>query len=163
MWIKKIRSAVKKKKRNRKRKIIWLNSTFCKLGNINIGKYFLKLMNKHFNQNNILHKIFYTETLKISYSCTKNVFEIINNHNKEIIRKYHDRRNGNNDNNNSKRNNININNTSRDNECNYKTKNNCTMNGYCTLENAEYQGSFSWKKTFKVEKLTQVSHRWNGS
>ena len=69
-------------------KIIWFNPTFCKLENINIGKYFLKLIDKHFNQNNILHKILNKKTLKISYSSTKCFFEIINNHNKEIIRKY---------------------------------------------------------------------------
>ena len=69
---------------------------FCKLININMGKYFLKLIDKHFNQNNILHKIFNKKTLKISLSCTKNFFKIINNHNNEIIRKYHDRTNNNN-------------------------------------------------------------------
>ena len=71
--------------KNRKRKIIWFNPTFCTLVNINVGKYFLKLIDKHFN---ILHKIFNRKTLKISYSCRKNFFEIINNHNKEIIKKY---------------------------------------------------------------------------
>ena len=45
--------------------------------------------------------------LKINYSCMKNIFEIINNHKKEIIRKFHDRTNDNNNNN-----------TSRQNECN---------------------------------------------
>ena len=33
---------------NRSRKIIWFNPPFCKLTNINIGKYFLNLINKHF-------------------------------------------------------------------------------------------------------------------
>ena len=51
-------------RKNRKRKIIWFKPTFCKLVNINIGKYFLKLMDKHFNQNNILHKIFNRKILK---------------------------------------------------------------------------------------------------
>ena len=38
-------------RKNRKRKIIWFNPPlFCKLVNINIGKYFLKLIDKHFNQ-----------------------------------------------------------------------------------------------------------------
>ena len=101
------------------RKIIWFNPTFCKRVNINIGKYFLKLIDKHFNRNNVLHKIFNWKILKISYSSTKNFFEIINNHNKEIIRKYHDQTNNNN-NGDSKSNNIN--NTSRESEYNCKTK-----------------------------------------
>ena len=110
-------------RKNRKRKIIWFNPTFCKLVNINMGKYFLQLIDKHFNQNNILHKIFNRKTLETSYSCTKNFFKIINNHNNEIIRKYHDQTNGNNNNNNNMdRKNNNIHNTMRENECNCKTK-----------------------------------------
>ena len=69
-------------KKNRKRKIIWFNSLFCRLASINVGKYFLKLIDKDFKNNNILHKVFNRKTLKISYSCTKNIFEIINDHNK---------------------------------------------------------------------------------
>ena len=42
---------------NRKGKILWFNPPFCKLGNINIGKYFFQLIDKHFNQYIILHKI----------------------------------------------------------------------------------------------------------
>ena len=54
--------------KNRKGKIIWYNPTpFCKVVNINVGKYFLKLIDKHFNQN----KIFNWKTLKINYSRTK--------------------------------------------------------------------------------------------
>ena len=34
-------------RKNRKKKIIWFNPTFCKLVNINTGKYFLKLIDKH--------------------------------------------------------------------------------------------------------------------
>ena len=69
---------IKKKKKkydhkNRK-KIIWFNPSFCRLASINVGKYFLKLIDKHFKHDNILHKIFYRKTLKISYSGTKNIF-----------------------------------------------------------------------------------------
>ena len=60
--------------KNRKRKIIWFNPTFCRLDSINVGKYFLKLIDKHFKHDNILHKIFNRKTLKIRYSCTKNIF-----------------------------------------------------------------------------------------
>ena len=50
--------------------------TFCKLVNINIGKYFFKLIDKHFNQYYKLHKIFNRKTLKISYSCMNNFLKI---------------------------------------------------------------------------------------
>ena len=52
---------MKSTQKNRKRKIIWFN-LYCKLVNMNIGKYFLKLIDKHFNQNDILHKIFNRKT-----------------------------------------------------------------------------------------------------
>ena len=71
--------------KNRKRKIICFNPPFCRLASINVGKYFLKLIDKHFKHDNILHKIFNRKTLKISYSCKKNIFKIINNHNIEIM------------------------------------------------------------------------------
>ena len=84
------------KNKNRKRKIIWFNPPFCKLANIDVGKYFLRLIDKHFKQGNILHKIFNRKTLKISYSCTKNISQIINSHNNELINKFHNRVNKNN-------------------------------------------------------------------
>ena len=63
------------------------------------------MIDKHFKHNDILHKIFNRKTLKISYSSKKNIFKIINNHDKEIIKKFHDRTNNNN-NNNSKKTNV---------------------------------------------------------
>ena len=58
--------------KNGKRKIIWVCAAFCKLVNMNIGKYFLKSIDKRFNQNNILHKIINRKTLKISSLARKN-------------------------------------------------------------------------------------------
>ena len=52
--------------RNRNRKIIWFNSPFCKLTNINIGKCFLHLLDKHFNRDTVLSKIFNGNTVKIT-------------------------------------------------------------------------------------------------
>ena len=121
--IKKIRSTVKKIE---KEKLYGLTPTsFWRLASINVGKYFLKLIDKHFKHDNILHKIFNRKTLKISYSCTKNIFQIINNLNKEIIKEFHDRTNNNNNNNN---------NNSKQNECNCKTRMNCPMDGLCNLD-----------------------------
>ena len=129
--------------KNRKRKIIWFNPTFCRLASINVGKYFLKLIDKHFKHNNILHKIFNRKMLKISYSCTKNIFQIINYHNKEIIKEFHDWMNNNNNNHN---------NNSKQNECNCKTWMNCPMNGLCNLDNVVYQGIICLKENVKDRK-----------
>ena len=123
-------------KKNRKRKIIWFNPHFCKLASINVGKYFLKLIDKHFKHNN-KHKIFNWKTLKTSFSFTKNIFQIINNHNKEMIKEFHDRTNNNNNNN------------SKQNECNCKTRMNCPMKGLCNLDNVVYQGIIYPKENVK--------------
>ena len=116
------------RRKNRKRKIILFNPTFCWLTNINIGKYFLKLIDKHFKPGNKLHKIFNRKTLKISYSCTKNIFQIINSHNKNVTKDFQDQidNNYNNDNGIKK-------------ECNCKSRDNCPMNGLCNLNNVIYQ------------------------
>ena len=98
------------------------------------------MIDKHFKDNNILHKVFNRKTLKISYSCMKNIFEIISNHNKEIIKEFHDQTN-----------NINNDNTSKINECNCKTRKNSPMNGLCDLDTKE---SFTQKKMLRIEKLT---------
>ena len=41
--------------------------------------------------NNTLHKISNRKTLRISYSYTKNIFQITSDHNKEIIKEFHER------------------------------------------------------------------------
>ena len=66
--------------KNRNRRVIWLNLPFCKLTNINIEKYSLKLLDKHFNRDNPWRKTFNRNTVKISYSYTKNIHSILNNH-----------------------------------------------------------------------------------
>ena len=71
------------KNRKRHRKIIWFNPRFCKLSNINIGKYFLNLVDKYFLKNEPLSKIFHRNILKISYSCTDNMSKIMYSHDKK--------------------------------------------------------------------------------
>ena len=111
---------------------------FCRLTNINIGKYILKLVDKHFKHGNKLHKIFNRKTLKISYSCTKNIFQIINSHNKNISKDFQDQINNRNNNDNNNNNNNNNNNSIKK-ECNCKSRDNCSMNGLCNLNNVIYQ------------------------
>ena len=43
----------------------------------NIGKNFLQLLVKHFPANSKMHKIFNKNTVKVSYSCLKNMDSII--------------------------------------------------------------------------------------
>ena len=71
--------------KNRNRKVVWFNPPFCKLANIDMGKYFLHILDKHFNRDNPLSRIFNRNTVKISYSCTKNMYNILSNHNKRLF------------------------------------------------------------------------------
>ena len=66
----------KRRGKNRNRKVVWFNPPFCRLAHINIGKYFLHL-DKHFNRDDPLSRILNRKTVTISYSCTKNMYNII--------------------------------------------------------------------------------------
>ena len=70
--------------RKRRRKIIWFSPPFSLSVKANIGKLFFKLLKKHFPKSNPLSKIFNKNTIKISYSCTRNMKSIISSHNKQI-------------------------------------------------------------------------------
>ena len=85
------------------------------------------MIDKHFNKYNIIHEILNRKVLKISFSCTKKSFKIINSHNNEKFGKYYDQMNNNN------------NNTSKENDCNCKIKINCLMKGLCYLENVVFE------------------------
>ena len=72
-------------KKVRQRKIIWFNPPYSVNVETNIGKSFLKLIDKHFPKINKFHKIFNRNNVKISYSCLPNFANKIKSHN-NIIR-----------------------------------------------------------------------------
>lgn len=74
-----------KTKRTRKRNIIWFTPPYSASLTTNIGKEFLKLIDKNFPINNPLHKIINKRTVKLSYSCTQNMQTIIRNHNNKVL------------------------------------------------------------------------------
>ena len=118
------------KKRNRKRNIIWFNRPFNKNIKTNIGKTFLKLIDKHSPRSSKLHKIFNRNTIKVSYSCTKNMSMIIKKHNKKII--------------NNKA-------TPTTPPCNCQKKTECPLNGNCQQPSVIYQATAKIKN--KPEKV----------
>ena len=67
--------------RIRRRKIIWFNSPYSRSAKTNISKNFLHLLVNYFPANNKMHKIFNKNTVKVSYSCMKNMDLIIYGHN----------------------------------------------------------------------------------
>ena len=70
-------------RKNRNRKIIWFNPPYNESVKTSIGKQFLKLIKKHFPKHHKFNKIFNTNTIKLSYSCTTNMKNLI----KSIIRR----------------------------------------------------------------------------
>ena len=71
--------------KNRKREIIWYfwySPPFSKNVSTYMGCTFLKLLEKEFTKEHVLHKIFNRNSIKISYSCTPNLKQNINGHNK---------------------------------------------------------------------------------
>ena len=115
-----------KRGKNRNRKVVWFNPPFCKLTNINIGRHFLHLLDKHFNRGNPLSRIFNRNTVKISHSCTKNMYNILSNHNRRLLNELTTRdRNPNGE------------------SCNCRNKEECPLGGRCTTRNVVYQACIS--------------------
>lgn len=75
-----------RKKRVRKRNIIWFNPPYSKSVSTNVGAKFLQLIDKHF-KGKALGKFFNRSTVKISYCCTPNLDRIISGHNSRILGK----------------------------------------------------------------------------
>ena len=74
------------RKNTTNRKVIWFDPPYSMNVQTNIGTRFLKLVKKHFPRNNSFHEIFNENTIKISYSCMRNIGSIIALHNKSILR-----------------------------------------------------------------------------
>ena len=65
----------------------WYNPPFNAAVKTPIGRKFRNLIQKHFGENSPLKKIFNKNTLKLSYSCMKNMEAIIKGHNNKLMRK----------------------------------------------------------------------------
>ena len=74
-----------KKKRNRKRNVVWFNPPFSESVKNNIGRQFPCLIDKHFPKHHRLHKICNSNTVEISCSCMPNMASIISSHNKKFF------------------------------------------------------------------------------
>ena len=71
--------------KTRQRKILWFNLPFSQNLKTNVGKIVLKLVRKHIPRHHKLHKIFNTNTLKLSYRCMKIISNVIKQHNATVL------------------------------------------------------------------------------
>ena len=74
-----------KKKRSRKRNVLWYNPPFCASVSTNIGSRFFDLLEKHFPSNHKLRKIINKNTIKLIYCCMPNIGRILKGHNKAVL------------------------------------------------------------------------------
>ena len=75
-----------KKKRQRKREVIWWNPPFSLDVKTKVGDRFFKIIEKNFPKGSEFYKIFNRNTVKMSYRTTPNLKRIITSHNKKILR-----------------------------------------------------------------------------
>ena len=73
------------KQRNRKRQIIWFNPPYSVNVKTNVGKLFMRLIDKHFPSHHKFHKLFNRNNVKLSYSCMSNMKKVIQKHNSKIM------------------------------------------------------------------------------
>ena len=104
-------------RRKRQRKIIWLNPPFNLDVSTNVETILLNLIEKHFTRSSKLHKIFNKNTVRVSYSRTQNMSQIIKGHKKKIVLKE----------------------TKENLECNCRDKTDCHINGDCRKESVTYK------------------------
>ena len=150
------------RKHNRKRNVIWFNPPFSKSVITNVGKYFLKLVGKHFPKHHKFYKIFNKNTVKVSYSCMPNIRSNVNKHNKKILQK--------------------INDSTNDEEtvkkCNCPRNTVCPLNNQCCEKDVVYQAeiksnlpnygtkvykgicSTSWKERFGNHKKSFIHEKY---
>ena len=93
------------------------NPPFSKSVKTNVGKTFLKLIDKHFPPSNPLHKIFNRNNVKVSYSCMENNESAISNYNHKLL----------------------SNDPPASAQCNCKSVKECSLDGKCLSKNIVYK------------------------
>ena len=76
-----------RRRRRRKRDICWFNPPFCRSVTTNVGKEFLKILDKCFPTSHPCHKVLNRQTVKVSYRTMPNLGHIIASHNSKIVGK----------------------------------------------------------------------------
>ena len=131
------------KKKKKKRKIIWFNPPYNAATSTNIGKQFLKMIEKHFPKKHCLRSIINRNCIKISYSCMKNVRSIILSHNQKVL---------------TKKKSENSNKTQAEKEaCNCRQKNKCILGNQCNTGPIVYRATINIDK----EKYTYIGSTQN--
>lgn len=122
-------------KKSRTRNVIWFNPPYSRNVSTNIGHKFLQIIDECFTPNHPLRSICNRNTLKLSYSCMPNIGNIINAHNKHILKEEPK------------------NSTPKTAECNCRQKGSCPLAGKCLTEGVVYQA-----KVKRADNLTEETY-----
>ena len=74
------------KKRKKKRKVIWFNPPYSTNVTTDVGRQFLKLIDKCFPKGSKLNKIFNRNSLKVSYRTCPNMKQALSGHNSKVLK-----------------------------------------------------------------------------
>ena len=121
---------MRRNKRQRHKNIIWYNPPFNSEVKTQFGKEFLKILDSNFPIKHPFSKFLNRHTVKISYSCTKNMEAIISAHNKTLLGSE------------------NVN-TERDCNCQAHNKSNCPLRGKCCTQSIVYKAELQVNNTTK--------------
>ena len=109
-------------KKNRKRNVIWFNPSYSVSVKTNIGRKFLNLINKHF-QDHRYKNIFNRNNVKVSYSCMPDIKSSITSHNAKLL--------------NHSETALGIK------KCNCRNKGNCPLDGNCLTKEVVYKATIT--------------------
>ena len=132
--------------KSRRRNIISFNPPFSKNVKTNIGRAFISLIDRCFPTGHKLRKIFNRNTIKLSYSCMPNMKQIIDGHNKNILKKAAQPQQD-----------------TATKTCNCRKVDECPLKGECLLKEVVYQAKVTTKE--KTEPYigltaTEFKTRW---
>ena len=124
----------------KRRRIVWYKPPYSKSVATNIGREFFKLLRLHFPKQHPLHSIFNRNTVKLSYSCSANMDNILKAHNAKILLKDE--------------------NKDDDKTCNCGDKATCPVANKCHTTNVVYKATVQHKdKTQHYIGMTQNSFK----
>ena len=108
------------KRQTRKRQIIWFNPPDSANVKTNVGKIFMRFIDKHFPRHHKYYKLFNRNNIKLSYSCMPNMSNVIRKHISKIMKNPA---------------------PSTSKTCNCRQKTDCPMDGNCFSECLIYKAS----------------------
>ena len=67
------------KRQTCKRQIVWFNCPYSAILKTNVGKIFMRLVDKHFSRHHKYYKLFNRNNIRLSYSCNSKMNNVTGN------------------------------------------------------------------------------------